>query len=163
MTPVKRLALLLGLMVADFAVVCGLCVPVMVLGFALGVRFETGLLGMLAFILLAGLWGLAFTGFPYAIALKTGSPARWRRASSCSSRSRSSPRRRCPGRRSPGWLDTVAGYNPVTYLLDGLRSLITDGWEVRRAAQGAASPSSPSASLSMSLCFAALRGRLKRG
>ena len=72
LTPVKRLALLLGLMVADFALVCGLCVPVMALGFALGVRFETGLLGMLAFILLAGLWGLVFTGFPYAIALKTG-------------------------------------------------------------------------------------------
>ena len=42
MTPVKRLALLLGLMVADFALVCGLCIPVMGLGFALGVRFETG-------------------------------------------------------------------------------------------------------------------------
>ena len=24
---------------------------------------------------MAGLWGLAFTGFPYAIALKTGNPA----------------------------------------------------------------------------------------
>ena len=44
MTPVKRLALLLGLMIADLALVCGLCIPVMGLGFALGVRFETGLL-----------------------------------------------------------------------------------------------------------------------
>jgi ABC-2 type transport system permease protein len=30
--------------------------------------------GMIVFILLAGVWGLVFTGFPYAIALKTGSP-----------------------------------------------------------------------------------------
>ena len=27
-----------------------------------------------------------------------------------------------------GWLDAVAGYNPVTYLLDGLRALISEGW-----------------------------------
>jgi len=38
LTPVRRLALLLGLMVADFALVCGLCVPVMGLGWVLGVR-----------------------------------------------------------------------------------------------------------------------------
>ena len=78
---------------------------------------------------MAGLWGLVFTGFPYAIALKTGSPAAVARASSCSSRSRSSPRRSLPREALTGWLDTVAGYNPVTYLLDGLRSLITEGWE----------------------------------
>ena len=45
------------------------------MGFIVGVRFETGLLGVLIFIFMAGLWGLAFTGFPYAIALKTGNPA----------------------------------------------------------------------------------------
>ena len=38
-------------------------------------RFETGVLGMFVFILYGGFWGLAFAGFPYAIALKTGNPA----------------------------------------------------------------------------------------
>src|SRR5918996_1345629 len=47
MTPIKRLALLLGLMIADFALVVALSVPVIVLGFAVGVRFETGLAGAL--------------------------------------------------------------------------------------------------------------------
>ena len=27
------------------------------------------------------------------------------------------------------WLSTLADYNPVTYLLEAMRSLITDGWE----------------------------------
>ena len=27
------------------------------------------------------------------------------------------------------WLATVADYNPVTYLLEAMRSLITVGWE----------------------------------
>ena len=75
LTPVSRLALLLGLMVADFSLVVALCLPVIALGLVVGVDFVTGPLGIVAFVLLAGLWGLVFTGFPYAIALKTGNPA----------------------------------------------------------------------------------------
>ena len=75
MTPVNRLALLLGLMVADFALVVALTIPVIIMGFIAGVWFETGLAGILIFMLLAGIWGLMFTGFPYAIAFKTGSAA----------------------------------------------------------------------------------------
>jgi len=75
LTPIRRPALLLGLMVADFVLVVALAIPVVMLGFAVGVRFETGPLGVLAFIFMAGAWGLVFTGFPYAIALKTGNPA----------------------------------------------------------------------------------------
>ena len=75
LTPVNRLALLLGLTVADFTLVVALTFPVIVLGFVVGVTFAAGPLGLLLFILLSGLWGLVFTGFPYAIALKTGSPS----------------------------------------------------------------------------------------
>ena len=75
MTPVNRLALLLGLMVADFCLVVALTLPVIIMGYIAGVSFETGPLGILLFMLLAGLWGLIFTGFPYAIALKTGNAA----------------------------------------------------------------------------------------
>src|SRR5258708_7560077 len=45
------------------------------LGLVLGVRFDGGMAGVAAFVLLAALWSLAFTGFGYAIALKTGNPA----------------------------------------------------------------------------------------
>ena len=75
MTPVRRTALLLGLMAADIVVIVALCLPVLAIGFAVGVRFATGAPGVLAFIALSALWGLAFTGLPYAVALKTGSPA----------------------------------------------------------------------------------------
>jgi len=75
MTPIRRLAILLGHMVADVTVSTALTVPILALGFVLGVRFETGFLGLLAFVLLAALWSLAFAGFGYAIALKTGNPA----------------------------------------------------------------------------------------
>src|SRR2546421_7430018 len=40
LTPVRRLAILLGHMVADVAVAAGLTIPIVVLGFALGIRFK---------------------------------------------------------------------------------------------------------------------------
>ena len=70
-SPVNRLALLLGLMLADFALVVALTIPVVIMGYLVGIRFESGVLGVLIFMLLGGLWGLIFAGFPYAIALKT--------------------------------------------------------------------------------------------
>ena len=75
LTPIRRPALLLGLMVADLMAVIMLAVPVLLLGLVLGVTFTTGILGMIAFLFYGALWGLAFAGFPYAIALKTGNPA----------------------------------------------------------------------------------------
>lgn len=63
-SPVSRRALLLGLMMADFLVVVALSIPVIILGLSLGVTFASGFFGILVFILLAALWGVAFTGFP---------------------------------------------------------------------------------------------------
>ena len=62
-------------MAADVTVAAALTVPIIMLGLLLGVRFEAGPLGIVAFIAVAALWSLAFAGFGYAIALKTGNPA----------------------------------------------------------------------------------------
>lgn len=162
LTPVRRLSLLLGLMVADFAMVCGLCIPVLALGLAAGVRFETGILGMVAFILIAGLWGLVFTGFPYAIALKTGSPGAVGSSFILFFPFAFLTTSTLPRDALTGWLDTVAGYNPVTYLLEGLRSLITEGWVWGSIGKALLAVALVGA-VSMSMCFAALRGRIKAG
>ncbi|MBI4198575.1 MAG: ABC transporter permease, partial [Chloroflexi bacterium] len=128
-TPVNRLALLLGLMMADFAMVVGLALPVIVMGFVVGVGFESGPLGMLAFILLGGVWGLVFTGFPYAIALKTGNPAAVNISFLLFFPFLFMTTLFLPQEALTGWLATVAGYNPVTYLLAAMRSLVSVGWE----------------------------------
>jgi len=52
LTPIRRPALLLGLMVADFVLVVALSVPVIILGFVVGVHFATGPLGVILFVLL---------------------------------------------------------------------------------------------------------------
>lgn len=160
-SPVNRISLLLGLMVADFALVIALSIPVLILGFALGVTFTTGIFGVLMFLLLSGLWGLAFTGFPYAIALKTGNPAAVNSSFLLFFPFAFLTTTFLPKEALTGWLATVAVYNPVTYLLDGLRALISEGWiwsDIRNALLAIAAVGA----LSFTLAFVALKGRVSR-
>jgi ABC-2 type transport system permease protein len=162
LTPVRRTAILIGHMTADVAVAAALTIPILALGIGLGVRFQGGVLGAVLFIVLASLWSLAFAGFGYAIALKTGNPAAVNSmfllffpflflTSSYVPRSQLS-----------GWLNTVAGFNPVTYLLDGLRSLVLgNSWQWGQLGQAVAAIAVVGL-ISMTMCFAALRGRVKR-
>jgi ABC-2 type transport system permease protein len=162
MTPIKRLALLLGLMVADLVLVMGLSLPVLALGFATGVRFDTGVVGVVVFVLLAGFWGLVYTGFPYAIALKTGNPGAVASSFLIFFPFAFLTTSFLPKDALSGWLSAVATVNPVTYLLEGLRSLITEGWAWGDLAWAVLSVAGVGV-VSMGLAFAALHGRLKRG
>jgi len=162
MTPIRRLAILLGHMVADVSVAMALTLPILAVGFAIGVRFATGVLGVLAFIALAALWSLAFSGFGYAIALKTGNPAAVNSAFLLFFPFLFLTTSYVPRSQLSGWLNTVAGINPVTYLLQGLRSLVSQGWQWGDLGK-AAIAIAVLATLSMSLCLGALRGRTRRG
>jgi ABC-2 type transport system permease protein len=162
MTPMRRLALLLGLMVADLVLVVALTLPVLALGFAVGVRFETGIPGMLLFIALAGLWGLVFTGFPYAIALKTGSPGAVGASFILFFPFAFLTTATLPQEALTGWLDTVATFNPMTYLLAALRSLLYGGWQPRVLLEGLLAIAAVGA-VSITLALTALRGRIARG
>jgi ABC-2 type transport system permease protein len=162
LTPVRRLAILLGHMLADVAVACGLTIPIVILGLILGVGFHAGPLGVVAYVLLAALWSLAFAGFGYAIALKTGNPAAVNSAFLLFFPFLFLTASYVPRSQLTGWLNTVAAWNPVTYLLAGLRSLTMQGWRWGDLGQALAAIAIV-AVISMSLCFAALRGRLRRG
>ena len=59
------------------------------------------------------------------------------------------------------WLGTATMYNPVTYLLEALRSLIMVGWDLTALAQGIAAVAGV-AIFSISLAMWTLKGRLTR-
>ena len=161
MTPISRVSLLLGLMVADFTLVIALSIPVVILGFVVGVSFTTGILGILGFLLISGLWGLAFTGFPYAIALKTGNPAAVNSAFLLFFPFSFLTTSFLPKEALSGWLATASDYNPVTYLLAGLRAIISTGWvwqDISRALIAIAII----LAISFTLAFSALKGRVSR-
>jgi ABC-2 type transport system permease protein len=160
-SPVRRLALLLGLMVADTVMIVALCLPVLVIGFAVGVRFATGVPGVLMFIGFSALWGLVFSGFPYAVALKTGSPAAVSASFVVFFPLFFLSDAVVPKQALTGWFSTIATYNPITYLLAALRSLISDGWQAGALGEGLAALAGIGLA-SMGLALLALRGRLDR-
>jgi len=162
LTPVRRLAILIGHMVADVAVACLLTVPILLLGLALGVRLESGPVGVVVFVVMAGIWSLAFAGFGYAIALKTGNPAAVNSAFLLFFPFLFLTSSYVPRSQLTGWLNTIAAWNPVTYVLEGQRSLVTQGWQWDQLGKALLAIGVVGL-LSMSLCFAALRGRTRRG
>jgi ABC-2 type transport system permease protein len=162
LTPVRRTAILVGHMAADVAVAAALTAPILILGAVLGVRFGAGVPGVVAFVLLSSLWSLAFAGFGYAIALKTGNPAAVNSTFLLFFPFLFLTSSYVPRSQLSGWLSTVAGFNPVTYLLSGLRSLVLGtGWQWSELGQSLAAIAIVGV-ISMTMCFAALRGRVKR-
>jgi ABC-2 type transport system permease protein len=162
MTPIRRTALLLGLMAADVVVIVTLCLPVLAIGFGVGVRFATGVPGVVAFVGLSALWGLVFTGLPYAVALKTGSPAAVNATFVIFFPLFFLSDAVVPKQALTGWFSTIATYNPVTYVLAALRSLITSGWNAGTLVEGLGAVAGIGV-VSMSLALLALRGRINAG
>jgi ABC-2 type transport system permease protein len=162
LSPARRLPLLLGLMIADFVLVVGLCIPVIILGIIVGVDFGTGVLGIIVFILIGALWGLAFTGFPYAIALKTANPAAVASSFLLFFPFAFLTSSTVPLENLTGWLAAIAEYNPITYILEGMRSLLDDSWEWGEIGKAAVAILVV-ATVSHSLALATMRGRVSRG
>jgi len=169
-TPVRRLPLLLGLMTADLTLVAALAVPVLLVGLGLGVGFVTGVAGMVVFIVLSGLWGLVFTGLPYAIALKTGNPGAVNASFVLFFPITFLSTTFVPAPALQGWLRAVANVNPMTYILAGLRSLvsnhITGGrpgpvWNFTVLGEAVLAIAAFGA-VSLTLALLALRGRVRR-
>ena len=144
------------------AVACLLTVPILLLALALGVGIESGPIGVVAFIAMAGLWSLAFAGFGYAIALKTGNPAAVNSSFLLFFPFLFMTSSYVPRGQLTGWLNGIAAWNPVTYVLEGQRSLVTHGWQWADLAKALLAIGVVGL-LSMSLCLAALRGRTRRG
>jgi ABC-2 type transport system permease protein len=162
LTPVRRIAILLGHMVADVAIAVTLMVPIVALALALGVHIAAGPGGVVVFLLMGCAWNLAFAGFAYAVALKTGNPSAVNSMFLLFFPFLFMTSSYVPQSQLSGWLRHVATWNPVTYLLDGLRSLVTQGWRWQSLGEALLAISVVGV-VSMSLCLAALRGRTRRG
>jgi ABC-2 type transport system permease protein len=136
-SPARRLALLLGLMVADLALLVGVTSLLVGFGVAAGVRFATGPAGAVAFVLLGAAWGVSYSGIPYAVAFRTGNPMAIAASVNLAFPFIFLTTTFLPKQALTGWLAEVATYNPVTYVLDAMRSLLGDGsWDAVVIAKG---------------------------
>ena len=69
--PIRRASILLGKVMSDGVRILLQSIVIIILGFVLGVTFATGILGVLAILMLAVAFGIAWSGISTLIALAT--------------------------------------------------------------------------------------------
>ena len=162
MTPMRRMALLIGQLIGVMTVAFVSAFIYIGAGFVAGMDFKAGALGIPAIILLGTLVALAFAGIGAYIGLRSGSGEAVQGIFPLLFvflflSSVNLPRNLI----EQDWFRTIATYNPVSYLVEGVRSLIITGWDTRALALGFGF-ATLIAVISVSLAAGALRTRLIR-
>jgi ABC-2 type transport system permease protein len=139
LTPISRAALLLGPMIAGAATLGLQTVIVLAVGILLGLQSATGVAGMLVVVGMALLLGVGFSGFTVSIALRSGSAAATQGGSFLFFPLTFLTATFVPVALLSGWIKTAAVYNPITYVLEAMRSVLLDGWKGDVLARGVAS------------------------
>jgi ABC-2 type transport system permease protein len=137
LTPMRGSALLAGQLLGVMAVGVFQAVVYLVVGLAVGVDVEAGVAGVLVLLLLAGIIALGFGAIGTFIALRTGSgeavqsffPALF---VFLFISSMNQPRNLI----DIDWFRIAATANPVSYLIESVRSLIISGWDAEALALG---------------------------
>ena len=157
-TPAPRLALVLGRLAADSVRAMLLTTMIVVAGLGAGAGMEAGPLGAVAIVVMAGLFGLAYSGIGMAIALRTGSAQAAQAGFLVFFPLLFLSPALAPKEVFAGWLRFLATINPVTYILQGMRGLILEGWDWQSVA-GALGSIAGLTAFTLSLTLLALRGR----
>ena len=129
LTPVRRAALLLAPILAG-AVILGIQAAIVVgVGLIMGLNPATGFLGLLVVIGLGILLGIGFAGFTVSAALGSGSAAATQGASFLFFPLTFLAPTFVPLALLSGWLAVAAKINPITYVLEAMRSLLNTCWD----------------------------------
>jgi ABC-2 type transport system permease protein len=137
MTPMQRAALLMG-QLGGVMLVAGVSALIyLVVGFAAGMDFKAGALGVVVMLALAMLIALAFAALGAFVGLRSGSGETVQGFFPLFFvllflSSMSLPRPLI----QQDWFRFIATYNPVSYLIEGLRSFIIYGWNAQALALG---------------------------
>jgi ABC-2 type transport system permease protein len=162
MTPMQRMALLIGQLVGVMCVAFASAIVYLIAGFVAGMEFKSGALGVPTIIVLATLIALGFAGIGSYIGLRSGSGEAVQGVFPLLFvflflSSANLPRDLI----EQDWFRTIATYNPVSYLVEGVRSLIITGWDGEALALGFGIAAAIAAA-AVTLSAGALRTRLVR-
>lgn len=137
LTPVRGIALIFGQLagVAVLAVIQALVF--LGAGLAAGASVQTGIAGALLVLVLSFLVSMAFAGVGALLAVRTGSGEAIQGLfplvfAGLFLSSMNMPRDLIDAE----WFRVIATINPVSYLIEGIRSLIIEGWNVQALALG---------------------------
>lgn len=128
-TPIHRISILFGEMVPLF-VTCALMAAV-ILGtsLVLGARLVTGIPGALGILALSGLFGIAWAGTSFVPALLTKNEQAAGTLSLLFFPFAFMSTAFVPAERMPGWLQVVNAWNPISYVIEAQRSLMSTGFD----------------------------------
>jgi ABC-2 type transport system permease protein len=137
LTPVHRVALMFGYLAGVLAVSLAAGLVYLGVGFAAGMEVKAGAAGVVVLVALALLIALAFGAFGAFAGLRAGSGQAVQGLFPLFFvliflSSVTLPRDLI----EQDWFRTIATYNPVSYLVEALRSLIITGWDAEALALG---------------------------
>lgn len=128
LTPVSRVSLVLAPMIVGAIQVLLQTLVILAVGLAWGARVQTGMAGAMLLLLMAFLWGVALAGISVAVGLGTGSPEITQSMSLLLFPLIFLSSVFVPRPELQGWFRSVANVNPATYVIEGMRALMLDGW-----------------------------------
>jgi ABC-2 type transport system permease protein len=123
-TPIPRTAIVLGRLIAEAAKSVLIAAIIIVLALPFGISVDSGVLGFLLLIALAAGWGVVYSGFMQLIALKTRSAAATQSAGLVFFPLLFLTPNFAPRDLLTRPMEIAATYNPVTYLMEAMRSLV---------------------------------------
>jgi len=123
-TPVSRTALVLGRLIAEGVKGLLIATLIVLLGLSFGISIASGVLGFVLLVVLTALWTVVFAGFMQLIALKTRSAAATNSAGLIFFPLLFLTPNFVPRDLLTRPMEIAATCNPVTYVMEGMRSLI---------------------------------------
>ncbi|MBD0281923.1 MAG: ABC transporter permease [Thermoleophilaceae bacterium] len=162
LTPLRRVALLLGQLAGILALGLIQALTFLGVGILFGAGIAAGVAGALVIVSLSLLISLGFGCIGAFVALRTGSGEAVQGAfpllfAALFLSSMALPRDLI----ETDWFRTVADWNPVSYMLEGIRSLVITGWDGEALALGFACAGGLAA-LALAATSSALRTRMAR-
>lgn len=139
LTPVSRAALVLGPILSGAIQLGVQVVIILILAFVMGLHVAAGFGGVLVVLGLALLWGIAFAGYAVGVALRTRNGQAAQAATFIFFPLIFLSTTFVPlDLISAGWLKVAAAINPTTYVLEGMRAVLLDGWQAAPILKGVA-------------------------
>lgn len=128
-TPVPRWAIVMGRLVAEMVKGMLIAAAIVMLSLAFGISIASGILGFVVLIVLVALWAVVFAGFMQLIALTTRSAAATNSGSLVFFPLLFLTPNFVPRDLLTRPMEIAASVNPVTYVMEALRSLILEGFD----------------------------------
>jgi ABC-2 type transport system permease protein len=125
-TPIPRTSIVLGRLIAELAKGLLIATAIVLLALPFGITIASGLLGFVLLIALTALWAVVFAGFMQLIALKTRSAAATNSGGLIFFPLLFLTPNFVPRDMLTRPMEIAATLNPVTYVMEALRSLILE-------------------------------------